>query len=90
MLIVLAVAIVAMALTNPSPERFRTFSMKELAGRGFDTAYVNKNLVCVRSRNVFFVSKYYYYINDSGVMLQGDYIGVFGFFIPIRVVTANQ
>lgn len=89
-LIVLAVAIVLMAITNPSPARFRNFSIKELAGRGFDTTYVNKNLFCVRSKNFFFISKYYYYINDSGVMLEGDYIGVYGFFIPIRIVTANQ
>lgn len=90
MLIGVAVALIVMALTNPSPARFNSFAIKQLASRGFDTAYLNKNIRCVRPKNFFLISKYYYYIPDSGVLLEGDYIGVFGFFIPIRIVSANQ
>ncbi|HTB08130.1 MAG TPA: hypothetical protein VK806_14360 [Bacteroidia bacterium] len=90
MLIGLAVALILMLFTNPSKESFQSYATKDLISRGFDSAFVRKNLSCNRSRNVYILSKFYLYINDSGVTLQGDYIGVFGFFIPIRVITVNQ
>ena len=89
-LISVAVALILMLITNPSKERFQSYATKNLISRGFDSTFVSKNLSCNRSRNLLFISKFYLYINDSGVALEGDYIGVFGFFIPIRVITANQ
>lgn len=90
MFIGLAVALILMLITNPSKARFQSYATQNLISRGFDSAFVRNNLTCNRSVNLFLVSKFYLYINDSGVKLEGDYIGVFGFFIPIRVITANQ
>jgi hypothetical protein len=86
--ICLGIALIVMVITNPGLERFNTFISNKMEDRGFSKEYLEKNLRCVRPENFFILSKYYYYINDHGSNVEGDYVGVFGFFIPIRLVSA--
>jgi hypothetical protein len=88
-LITIGVVLVAMVILNPSPKHFSEFAKEKLEKKGFKKSFLDSAFRCNRSQNFLIMSKYYFYINDYGVNIEGDYVGVFGFFIPLRTIGSD-
>ena len=79
-----------MALTNPGEERFRNFAKKQLMQHGFTEKDLESKLACEAGHNYIIFTRYAFTIEDSGVPIQGRYLGVFGSFFSISGYTPEE
>lgn len=88
--IITAVILVVMAITNPSFNHFNRYIKQHLLNYKFTEKYIDDSLVTTCSANFILVSKYNFRINDEGVPMEGDYVGIFGCFIKVGSFTINE
>ena len=89
-LLVTLVLLAFMAITNPGAESFNSFAKKQLIKHNFNEQYVTDSLITIRMANYIILSKYQFRINDSGVPMEGNYVGIFGCFIEVGDFTINE
>lgn len=88
--IILAFLLIVMAITNPSKEHFKEFAKQHMLKRNFTEKDIKDNLVCQQTSNYIILSQFNFQIMDNGVPMQGSYIGIFGGFLPVGNITANE
>lgn len=88
--IVLAVVLVVMVISNPSPKHFRKYIKQQLINYKFSEKYIDDSLIVTSPVNYVLVSKYSFHINDNGVPMEGDYVGAFGCFFEVGSFTIHE
>jgi len=87
--IVIFSLMVIMAITNPSESSFRAFATKQLMQHGFTEKDLETKLACEAGHNYIIFTRYAFTIDDSGVPIQGRYLGIFGCFFSISGYTSD-
>lgn len=81
--IFLALLLGVMALSNPGENQFKSFIKAQLTKKKFTDKDLENNLEYSKTGNYIIFSQYNFQIIDYGVPMEGNYIGVFGGFIPL-------
>jgi len=72
-----------MALTNPGEEKFKEFVKKQLLQHKFTERDIENTLLFQKPTNYIIFSNFEFQVKDSGVLMQGKYLGVFGVFYSL-------
>ncbi len=81
--IILFAILGVMALTNPGEEKFKAFVKKQLLQQKFTEKDIENTLLFQNSTNYIIFSNYEFQVKDSGVPMQGKYLGVLGVFYSL-------
>jgi len=88
--IILIVLLGIMTATNPGENHFKSFVKEQLSKKQFTQKDLENNLTCEKTGNYIIFSQYSFQINDYGVPMSGNYIGMFGFFFSVGNYTTMQ
>jgi len=79
-----------MLITNPGEAHFKSFVRTQLGKRNFPDKDIEASLLNIKTKNYILFSQYTFRINDYGVPMEGNYIGVFRLFLSVGNFTVEE